>query len=241
MSKSPESESNPNNPAGSSAGWFRNTKAWWYRTVRKTFYQWILFLIGLIILASFIVAAADATDYVFSTQKFCAQTCHVMESTVYQEYKESKHWNTPTGVRAKCADCHVSKRLTFAMVDHFIGTGELYVWLMNDFSEPGSFEDFRPGAAKKTRFHMLKNNSSACKSCHLMEAIQPERIRGQNAHNDAMDEGNTNCIACHYNLVHKKVEPSDEFLEATEKYGGSSGGTEDEPMEDEFSDMEEML
>ena len=202
----------------------------------KSFFQWILILIGLAVVAGFSVAAIDATDYVFSTQKFCAQTCHVMESTVYRELQKSKHWNTPTGVRPHCANCHVSRHLTFAMLDHIHGTKELVVWLFNDFSKPGSFDKFRPGAANDVRMRMLADNSKHCKTCHTMEAIKPERVRGQNAHNDALKNGNSNCIACHYNLVHKEVEPSKEFLDAAAKYIGSATGSGEEQMEGEPSE-----
>ena len=46
-----------------------------------------------------------------------------------------------------------------------------------------------------------------------MEAIKPERLRGQRQHAEAIETGIT-CVACHYNLVHKDVEPSQEFLQA---------------------------
>jgi hypothetical protein len=46
-----------------------------------------------------------------------------------------------------------------------------------------------------------------------MEAIKPERLRGQRQHAEAIETGTTS-IACHYNLVHKEVEPSEEFLQA---------------------------
>ena len=225
MSNSPDSGQKSNDP---------NTKA--CSLFRWSCYQWILIAIGLVVVASFSVVAVDITDHVFSTQKFCANTCHVMESTVYQELQESKHWNSPTGVRPGCANCHVSRRLTFAMLDHIHGTKELFVWAMNDFSKPGSFDKFRPEAANDVRFHMLDDNSAPCKTCHVMEAIKPQRIRGQNAHNDALKNGNSNCIACHYNLVHEKVEPSKEFLNAAAKYIGTSDETGDEQMEDEFSE-----
>jgi cytochrome c-type protein NapC len=60
---------------------------------------------------------------------------------------------------------------------------------------------------------MLANDSQNCRNCHVMEAIQPERVRGQRQHAEAIETGTT-CIACHYNLVHKEVEPSEEFLQA---------------------------
>ena len=97
------------------------------------------------------VATVDVTDYYFSSDNFCAFSCHVMENTVYKEMQQSKHWKTPSGVRPKCADCHVSGRLTFAMWDHFVGTGELFVWAANDFSNPEAFEVLRPAAAERSR------------------------------------------------------------------------------------------
>jgi nitrate/TMAO reductase-like tetraheme cytochrome c subunit len=66
-----------------------------------------LWVIGFVIVAASgtIVAIVDATDYYFTSENFCAYSCHVMENTVYKELQQSKHWTTPSGVRAKCADC----------------------------------------------------------------------------------------------------------------------------------------
>lgn len=205
---------------------FSRMQTWWYREFRRIIGAWV-FVIVIIAVGAFFLATLDFTDYIFSQNAFCGNVCHVMRSTVYQELQKSKHWNTPTGVRPTCADCHVSGRLTFAMVDHFLGTGELFVNLTNDFSKPGSFEKFRPDAANRERFKMLANNSEGCRSCHVMEAIKPSRIRGQNAHKDALEK-NVPCIACHYNLVHKPVEPSEAFLNAVAEYLGQGEDTTDE-------------
>lgn len=175
-----------------------------------------LTMLLVIVAASGVLAASvDLTDYYFSSQNFCAFTCHVMESTVYEEMKDSKHWTTPTGVQAKCADCHVSRRLTFAMWDHFVGMKELWVWTTNDLSQPGAFEALRPAAAERVRTRMLENDSKNCRGCHVADAIKPERRRGQRQHDEAREKGTT-CIACHYNLVHKEVAPSEAFLKAIE-------------------------
>ncbi len=228
----------PENPNEKPPGWFKRTKAWWYRQVRRNLYQWVLLVIGLVLWGAFSVAATDATDYTFSSMKFCAQTCHVMESTVYQEYKESKHYNNPPGVRPKCADCHVSRRLTFAMYDHFRGTKELWAWATHDFSKPGAFDKVRPELAKTERFRFLRSNSENCKRCHVMAAIKPASARGQNAHRTAMQNGNSNCIVCHYNLVHKHVPPSKEFEEAAAKYlGGAGAGKVEEKLSGEGAQM----
>ena len=161
-----------------------------------------------------------------------------MESTVYKELKKSKHWKTPNGVREFCADSHVSGRLSFAMIDHFLGTGELFVWATHDLSKPGAFEQLRPAAADRARFQMIENDSERCRDCHVMEGIKPKRIRGQNQHTDAMERGIT-CIICHYNLVHKEVEPSEAFQNAIEVAIGQ--GLDEEEPELELEGEDEVL
>ena len=86
--------------------------------------------------------------------------------------------------------------------------------MTNDFSNPEAFEVLRPAAADRVRIEMLTNDSENCRRCHVMEAIKPQRKRGQKQHKLALEE-RTTCISCHYNLVHKAVEPSKEFLRAS--------------------------
>lgn len=157
------------------------------------------------------VPAADSVDRYFSSNRFCATGCHVMEATVSQEYQQSAHWNTRTGVRPKCADCHVSESLTAAMWDHLVGTRELFSFLFKGIRTPEAFEQVRAEGADRVRLAMLGNDSKNCRRCHVMEAIKPEKKRGERQHAEAQEKGIT-CIACHYNLVHKEVEPSPEFL-----------------------------
>ena len=201
-----------------SPGFFKRAQDYWYDQFRRIVGAWV-FVVVLIVMGSIFVVVVDTADYVFSTMTFCGTTCLVMEVNVYKELKKSKHWTTPTGVRATCADCHVGGRLSFAMLDHFVGTGELFVWLTHDLSKPGAFERLRPAAADRVRFAMIENDSWKCRGCHEMEAIKPKRIRGQNQHEEALEEGTT-CIVCHYNLVHKEVEPSPSFKRAIEEARG---------------------
>ena len=216
-------------PAAPKRSTFRRAQEWWYREFRRIIGAWV-FVLVILFIGGITLTTLDLTDYMFSRMTFCGNVCHVMESTVYQELKKSKHWNTPTGVRPTCAKCHVSGRLTFAMVDHFLGTGELFVNFTNDFSKPGSFEKFRPDAANRERFKMLANDSAGCRSCHVMEAIKPKRVRGQNEHKEAMEKGIT-CIVCHYNLVHKPVDPSPAFLNAISAILSAGDKEEEKPEE----------
>lgn len=221
------------------AGWFQRAQEFWYREFRRIVGAWI-FVVVLITVGSIFIVMTDLTDYIFSTQTFCGTACHVMEINVYKELKESKHWTTPTGVRAECKDCHVDGRLSYAMLQHFVGTGELFVWLTHDLDKPGAFEQFRPAAADRVRFKMIEDDSKNCRSCHHMEAIKPKRIRGQKQHEEALEKGTT-CIVCHYNLVHKEVEPSPAFARAIEEARGLTTADEDETEPAAGEEGEEIL
>lgn len=179
-------------------------------------YPLIAVIVALGIGAVIGVPVIDATDAYFSSNAFCATGCHVMEATVYKEYQESMHWNTKSGVRPTCADCHISKGLTMAMWDHVVATRDAFAWIFLGIRTPEAFEEVRAAEADRVRFAMLRNDSKNCRKCHVMEGIQPERKRGQRQHTDAKETGTT-CIVCHYNLVHKEVEPSEAFLAATEE------------------------
>jgi nitrate/TMAO reductase-like tetraheme cytochrome c subunit len=158
---------------------------------------------------------ADYTDQYFSSMDFCATSCHIMENTVFKEIKQAKHWNTATGVRPTCADCHVSEGLTAAMWDHFIGLKELIAFTIGGINTNEAFEGIRAEGADRVRFRLLANDSANCRGCHVMEEIKPKRKRGKRQHAAAIKDGTT-CIACHYNIVHKEVEPSKAFLKAIE-------------------------
>jgi len=153
---------------------------------------------------------ADEVDRYFSSDEFCSNTCHTMKDTVAAELHEASHWTRPSGVRAGCADCHVSKTLLGAYIDHVKGLRDLYATFVLGIDTVKEFEPLRPELADRVRFRMLGNDSKNCRSCHTMSAIRPEKKRGQRAHQTAVEEGLT-CIICHYNLVHKEEPLSPAF------------------------------
>jgi cytochrome c-type protein NapC len=185
----------------------------WRRAIRRL----PLFFIAGGLIVGFVIGipTTDAVDQYFSSNAFCANSCHVMNATVYKELQKSAHWNTKVGVRPKCADCHLSRGLTAKMWEHTVGIIELVAFLFRGIRTVEAFEKERPRLADNERFRLLANDSANCRSCHVMEAIKPERRRGQRQHAEARKNGTT-CIVCHYNLVHKEIEPSDAFLKAAE-------------------------
>lgn len=159
---------------------------------------------------SFVVA--EELNIRGNTTEFCI-SCHSMRAYVYEEFQKSKHYQTATGVRPQCGSCHVSKRFWPAVYDHITGTHDMISEFRNDWTKPEFFEAKRAAMAEKVRLKMVAEDSATCRTCHQMDAIKPQRARGQRAHEAAQKEGKT-CIACHYNLVHKEVPLSEKFTAA---------------------------
>lgn len=162
--------------------------------------------------------ALEEFDMRTSTTEFCISCHSTMGETVYKELQQSRHYTNAVGVRPSCGDCHVAGRLLHATWEHGLGAGDLFSQLTGNWT-PEKFEAERPRMAEKARLHFLDEGSETCLHCHVMEAIQPQRKRGQRAHADAIEKGKTNCIACHYNLVHKEVPLSERFIQAIKEYG----------------------
>lgn len=156
------------------------------------------------------VPVADTVDQYFSSNAFCANTCHVMKATVAAEFSKSAHGTTKTGVVPQCSDCHVSDTLAGAYFDHIAGIKELYATLIQGVDTVDEFETVRTDAANRVRMRLFANDSKNCRSCHVMAAIKPEKPRGQKQHAEATEKGIT-CIVCHYDLVHKPTPLSKEF------------------------------
>lgn len=166
---------------------------------------------------SFVVA--EELNIRGNSTEFCI-SCHSMNAYVYEEFKQSKHYTNASGARPECGQCHVAKRFWPAVVDHMMGTHDLISEYTNDWSTAEKFDEKRTRMAEKARLKMFNENSHTCRECHKMAAIAPTRKRGQRAHEDALRKGSTNCIACHYNLVHKEAPLTEKFSQAIKGAGG---------------------
>lgn len=179
-------------------------------------WKWIGGLTGLAAIAGVAVGVlvgvpvADGVDRYFSSSAFCGNACHVMKETVAVELRESSHGTTKSGVVPQCGDCHVSKDLFTAYLQHIGGISELYGTYILGIDTVEEFEAVRAEAANSVRMNFVANDSENCRNCHLMAAIKPEKKRGQRQHEEANEKSIT-CIVCHYNLVHKEVPLSEEF------------------------------
>jgi nitrate/TMAO reductase-like tetraheme cytochrome c subunit len=147
-------------------------------------------------------------DHFTSSNAFCT-SCHSM-TYADDVYRQSAHYNAPSGVRASCGDCHVSEGLIMATYDHAVGTKDLLKQLFGpDYDDPVVNLLHLPDAAFAARDWFRKRDSATCRRCHTQEAIQGTRANTLAIHTEDAD-GKT-CIDCHINLVHRKVPDQQTF------------------------------
>lgn len=174
---------------------------------------------GVVVVLGLSFVAAEELNIRANSTEFCI-SCHSMNAYVFEEFKQSKHYTNASGVRPECGQCHVSKRFWPAVVDHMMGTHDLIAEFSHDWTKAENFEAKRTKMAEKARLKFIAEDSHTCRECHKFEAIAPTRKRGERAHEDAAKKGNTNCIACHYNLVHKEAPLTEKFSQAIKEVGG---------------------
>jgi nitrate/TMAO reductase-like tetraheme cytochrome c subunit len=147
-------------------------------------------------------------DHFTSSNEFCIG-CHSM-TYAEESYQQSAHYNSTSGVRASCGDCHVSEGVFAATWDHILGTKDLLKQMFGpDYDDPVVNLLHLPEAAFHAREWFRKNDSVTCKRCHELDAIQGKRANTAAIHQEET-EGKS-CVECHYNLVHRKVPDQQTF------------------------------
>lgn len=145
-----------------------------------------------------------------NTETFCI-ACHEMRDTVFEELKETAHYNNPSGVRATCADCHVPKQWHHKMIRKVQATSDLYHTIVGTVDTPEKFEEERLRMARSVWSQMKATDSRECRNCHDINSMD---IRGQataarKKHERMLDEGQT-CIDCHQGIAHELPDGWDE-------------------------------
>jgi cytochrome c-type protein NapC len=137
-----------------------------------------------------------------NTEKFCI-SCHEMEVNVYEEYRQTTHYQNRTGVRATCPDCHVPKEWGPKMVRKIYASNELWHHLLGTLDTPEKFEAKRMELAENEWRRMRRNDSRECRNCHSFEFFDyaAQGRRSNQAHQRGLAEGKT-CIDCHKGIAH---------------------------------------
>jgi cytochrome c-type protein NapC len=142
--------------------------------------------------------AMEATN----TLEFCT-SCHEMRDNVYQEYKQTIHFNNRTGVRAICSDCHVPKDWVHKVARKIEATQEIYGKVIGSVDTKEKFEAHRMKLATAVWGTMKRTDSRECRNCHSFEAMNSSRQKpkAQQNHTQARKDGKT-CIDCHKGIAH---------------------------------------
>ena len=138
-----------------------------------------------------------------NTEEFCI-SCHEMEDNVYEEYKETIHYNNRTGVRATCPDCHVPKEWHYKVVRKIQASNELLHKALGSIDTREKFEAKRLQLAQNVWRAMKKTDSRECRNCHdydSMDFVEQGR-RAVKQHSEGLDAGKT-CIDCHQGVAHQ--------------------------------------
>jgi nitrate/nitrite reductase NapC/NirT family c-type cytochrome len=155
------------------------------------------FVAGIIFWGGF-NTAMEATN----TETFCI-SCHEMRVNVYEEYKDTIHYNNRTGVRATCPDCHVPKAWTHKIVRKIQASNELLHKALGSIDTPEKFENKRLTLAQHVWASMKKTDSRECRNCHDYDSMDytKQGRRSMNRHVTGFEEGQT-CIDCHKGIAH---------------------------------------
>ncbi len=135
--------------------------------------------------------------------EFCI-SCHEMEATVYQEYRQSAHYINASGVQAVCADCHVPKEWTRKLVRKIKASKELFGWMVGTIDTPEKFEARRLELAERVWASMQESDSRECRNCHGFSNMDlPDQgLFAARVHAYGIEDGQT-CIDCHKGITHQ--------------------------------------
>jgi nitrate/TMAO reductase-like tetraheme cytochrome c subunit len=214
---------------------------------------------GLIITVGVIAAVVIAAGLAFepvtreyvATDAICATWCHVereyrytarMAYTSQHPPAERIEQGIPEHLRdrvpARCVDCHVPPGFINAVYTytHYLSMTDLFGRFRDREGErAGDWIPLSAARAYRVRARLTENASVTCNTCHVMEEIKPESVRGQTAHKDALSSGES-CIDCHANLVHRFVE-----VRVAETEGVEEEGPMDEFDTEPADELEEGL
>jgi len=144
-----------------------------------------------------------------SSLEFCT-SCHEMRDNVYQEYKQTIHYQNPMGVRAICSDCHVPHAFFPKILRKMSATiNELPKHFLGVIDTREKFQAHRLELAQQVWAYMKSTDSRECRSCHSYEAMalaaQSHSASIKHSPEWRARTGQT-CIDCHKGIAHTLPE-----------------------------------
>ena len=186
----------PNTDNSSSKLW-RKPRSWFLFGIPLG--GFLMFIAGIIFWGGFNTAVELSNSMWFCT------SCHEMD-TVYEEYKESPHYQNAAGVRATCPDCHVPKPWGAKMMRKIQASfKELPHKIMGTIDTREKFLAKRKELAEDVWKVMKSNDSRECRNCHSEKsmALDKQDKRAAKKHDpERMKKRGETCIDCHQGIAH---------------------------------------
>jgi len=164
----------------------------------------LMFLAGIVAFGSF----NAFMDY-SNSLGFCI-SCHEMRDFVYEEYKQSVHYQNASGVRAVCSDCHVPKPFGAKLARKIKASfKELPHKVLGTIDTREKFEAKRLELAEEVWESMKATDSRECRNCHALETMelakQDRSAQKKHTLKRKQEKGET-CIDCHKGIAHELPE-----------------------------------
>jgi nitrate/TMAO reductase-like tetraheme cytochrome c subunit len=195
----PQTDTDDNNARN---GFWRRPRFWWMLGIPVG--GFLMFFAGAAALGVFNTVMGHTNSL-----EFCI-SCHEMRDFVYQEYKETVHYQNASGVRAICSDCHVPKPWGAKVMRKVQASfKELPHKVLGTIGTREKFEAKRLELAEDVWAGMKANDSRECRNCHSLAAMklvdQDKSARKKHTLERMRERGET-CIDCHKGVAHKLPE-----------------------------------
>ncbi|MCB1734544.1 MAG: NapC/NirT family cytochrome c [Gammaproteobacteria bacterium] len=132
---------------------------------------------------------------------FCT-SCHSMQ-WVAAEAGHGGHAHNPSGVTARCADCHVPRDPGPLLWNKLMAARSLLAEYRGELETEAQFEAHRFDLAETVWQRMLANDSRECRACHDAQAMDTVR---QNSHaaskHEQAERDHQTCVECHKGIAH---------------------------------------
>lgn len=188
----------------------------WARLWKRPESRWLLGipLGGLLMLALGAIGLGTVNWVVHETSstEFCL-ACHSHQLFIRPEYEASSHYRNEVGVRAGCADCHLTHDNWFKLMWTKIKVStDVIGEASGEIGTQQKYNAHRGEMAQKVWRQMLADDSKFCRSCHSFQAmdLKAEPGSASHMHTKAIQQGKT-CIECHQGIVHALPENQEQL------------------------------
>ena len=147
-------------------------------------------------------ATFDGVMHYTSSEEFCGQSCHEME-TPRKALEQTAHSSNSHGVGVACADCHIPREFGPKMLRKIEASREVWGHWTGIIDTPEKYAAHRPAMRERELRRIRANDSQECRNCHQLERMDfAAQERAVRRYHRGMESRGKTCIDCHEGLAH---------------------------------------